>query len=167
MIGSFPPKKGAGAPHPQTVLTLQHLDHLLGLTLAQLPDHSFKTARFVPVGKAGLLNVYTRRYYAKAGNLFDQAEVMLADIGIKRVVFSGSPQQAGLEPLERLLDDLVIILGKDIFKKGALNMRDMTALKKGCWAGRRWLLSFGGGKRLPLVVDLMDSKVQLCLYLPV
>lgn len=167
MTAKYSEKKANAVQNPQTTLVLDHLDQLLGVTLAAIPDLSFKTTRFVPLGQDGFVSIYSKRCYPKAGRLFDRVEVALVDVGIKRVVFSGSRPLEHLGPLMLLIDDLVVMLGNDVFKKSGLNIRDNAGIKRGNWAGRRWMLSFAGGRRLPLLLDLMDSQLQLCLYLPV
>jgi len=160
-------KPAVEVQNSQTILVIQQLEQLLGIRLAELPDSTFKITRFIPLGKSGFLNIYTRRCLPKAGSLFDRIEVVLVDVGIKRVVFSGPVWVGQPAPLEHLIDELVIVLGKDLFKKGRLTIRDCAALKRGCWAGRRWQLVFASGQRLPLLIDLMDSQLQLCIYMPV
>ncbi|ANE51501.1 hypothetical protein [Flavisolibacter tropicus] len=152
---------------PETRLALDHLDRLLQVQLAALPDSSFKTIRFIPLANNRFVNIYSRQYFPKAAQLFARAEVSLVGKGIKRVVFTGSLPVKDPGPLLLLIDDLITILGKDLFNKTGFNTRDIAGLKRGRWAGRRWLLCFDKGQRMPLLLDLLDGQLQLCLYLPV
>ena len=152
----------------QTLALLQHLDKVLQLPLTSLPDATFQAKDLVQIKRGKVVQLYHKDLSHKAGSLFDRVEVRQLDATVKKIVLRGAfPAVKEVAPLEWLVDDFVLVLGKDLFSKGRFTILDKAHLKQGHWKGRKWMLYFNANKRLPFIVDVLDGELQLCFYLPV
>ncbi|HYH15384.1 MAG TPA: hypothetical protein VD794_09190, partial [Flavisolibacter sp.] len=112
-------------------------------------------------------NGCTQRLQPKAFGLFEQVAIHFITATTIKLVFRGPvPAQEALRPLEVLVDDIVLTLSKDSFQKGYFTKLDVSALIKGNWPGRRWILHISASQRMALILDLLEGKLQLCLFLP-